>query len=213
LAVPTVNNTPIAKQRIRRIRVLFNTAEDSFKKITDQDYVDYSQMSLAWFHERITAKFKGTKETLFQDQIGTKTTNILPGTLCFYGYDPKTKETLPYYDKFPLIIVIDAHKNGFSGLNVHYLPPAVRIKVFRELMRINGHREQVGNDVKKIKATYDFLKGISNGAVTKHAYKNYLFSHVRTKFIRVAWKDAHMAIFLPVESFSKKSKQHVWKQL
>ena len=31
---------------------------------------------------------------------------ILPGKVYFYSYDPKLKQVLPYYDRFPLIIAI-----------------------------------------------------------------------------------------------------------
>ena len=51
-----------------------------------------------------------------------------------YFYDPKHKETLPYYDRFPLIIMVGPAPRGFIGLNLHYLPLATRAKFLDALL-------------------------------------------------------------------------------
>ena len=43
------------------------------------------------------------------------------GSMYMYFYDPKHKATLPYYDRFPLTIVVGEAPGGFYGLNLHYL--------------------------------------------------------------------------------------------
>ena len=48
------------------------------------------------------------------------------GDLFCYHYDPKYKRTLPYYDRFPLIMLIGADKDTFLGCNFHYLNPRFR---------------------------------------------------------------------------------------
>jgi len=48
------------------------------------------------------------------------------GDLFCYHYDPKYKKTLPYYDAFPLIMLIGADKDTFLGCNFHYLNPRFR---------------------------------------------------------------------------------------
>ena len=60
----------------------------------------------------------------------------LVGTMQMFFYDPKHKETLPYYDLFPLIVVIGPAEGGFYGLNLHYLPPILRAKMLDALMRM-----------------------------------------------------------------------------
>ena len=42
-----------------------------------------------------------------------------------YFYDPKTKQQMKYYDRFPLIMCVQMYNNGL-GLNFHYLPPMLR---------------------------------------------------------------------------------------
>ena len=53
-----------------------------------------------------------------------------------FFYDPKHKDTLPYYDRFPLSVIIGPAKGGFYGLNLHYLPPVLRAKMLDALMDI-----------------------------------------------------------------------------
>ena len=57
------------------------------------------------------------------------------GVMNLFGYDPKFKETLPLYDRFPLILPLDAAKGGFYGLNFHYLQPGARVAFLRQLQR------------------------------------------------------------------------------
>ena len=39
----------------------------------------------------------------------------------FFRYDPKFRTTLPMFDKYPLVIVVERYTDGFLGLNMHYL--------------------------------------------------------------------------------------------
>ena len=57
------------------------------------------------------------------------------GSMQMFFYDPKHKETLPYYDRFPpLSIILKPAKGGFLGLNLHYLPPILRAQFLDALM-------------------------------------------------------------------------------
>ena len=51
-----------------------------------------------------------------------------------FVYDPKLKEKLPYYDTFPLVLPIEEYKNGFLGINLHYLSMSMRIRLLDRLM-------------------------------------------------------------------------------
>ena len=48
------------------------------------------------------------------------------GDLFAYYYRPKHMMTLPYYDQFPLVMLIGYEKDTFLGLNFHYLNPKIR---------------------------------------------------------------------------------------
>ena len=44
----------------------------------------------------------------------------------FYDPKPEQKKNLPYFDMFPLVFPLRRMGDGFTGINVHYLPPAFR---------------------------------------------------------------------------------------
>jgi len=75
------------------------------------------QKSLSWFSREIR---KAAKDPNYQT-FSIKTDPFIGG-LMFFIYDPKTKDKLPYWDRFPLVIPINLYPDGFLGLNLHYLP-------------------------------------------------------------------------------------------
>ena len=77
-----------------------------------------------WY--RKTAQDDGSvKENDFFGKKGDKdrmTAMPLVGSMYMYEYSAKHKDTLPYYDRLPLIFPYKKVKGGFYGLNMHYLP-------------------------------------------------------------------------------------------
>ena len=51
------------------------------------------------------------------------------GRLNMFFYNPKTKDVLPYYDTFPLVLPLQYAPSGFLGCNFHYLSPGIRFKL------------------------------------------------------------------------------------
>ena len=43
--------------------------------------------------------------------------NTIIGKLYFFAYDPKWKDKLSKYDKFPMVFPIELYGDGFLGLN------------------------------------------------------------------------------------------------
>jgi len=54
--------------------------------------------------------------------LGEFVTRLEPGNMYMYVYDPKYKDTMPYWDQFPLCLPFDEISGGFVGINLHYLP-------------------------------------------------------------------------------------------
>jgi len=74
------------------------------------------------------------------------------GKLYLYAYDAKNKDTLPVWDKFPLILCLGSKvaKNGnllFYGLNLHYVPPRVR-QEFLEIMLVYSSTKRLTDKTK-----------------------------------------------------------------
>ena len=126
------------------------------------------------------------------------------GRLNMFFYDPKLKKTLPYYDSFPLVLPLEPIKGGFMGMNFHYLPPLLR---FRLLERMQRFADGGLNEKTKINANYDDVKAIN---LVKPTIKKYLYSHVRSSFLRIDFDEAALAVYLPVQQFKKAGTSRVY---
>jgi hypothetical protein len=130
------------------------------------------------------------------------------GSMFLYIYDPKGKETLPFYDKCPLTILTDWFEGGFAGLNLHYLPYKERYQLLTELMEYRNRKNLTKQTIMKL--SYDLLKNASGLGAFKPCYHRYLNEHVRTQPSKIYSKDWVTAMFLPVHNFEKKSATFVW---
>ena len=119
------------------------------------------------------------------------------GVMNLFGYDPKLKATLPYYDRFPLIFPIDFAKGGFYGINFHYLQPGARVNFLRQLSRFASDKNFDS------KTRYNI--GNLSGRYYKKTIKHYLYSQVRSSFLNITAEEMAIAIFLPVARFKKGS--------
>ena len=119
---------------------------------------------------------------------------VYRGSLFAYWYGPKWEKKLPYYDLFPMIMMVEEAKDGFIGLNFHYLPPMLRARLL--------------DRVKNKRMSWSAIKNID---VVKPAVKRYLTSHVRSKGIIIPEAEEELSIFLPLERFRKASLATVWK--
>lgn len=130
------------------------------------------------------------------------------GRMFMYFYDPKLKEILPYYDKFPLIILVDIQSDGFHGLNLHYLPPMLRARLMDALYTLRNNDKY--DDSTKLNISYQILSRASKFEYFKPCFKKYLFSHVQSGFLNVHTEDWDKALMLPTERFAKARKSRVF---
>jgi hypothetical protein len=131
------------------------------------------------------------------------------GRMFMYMYDPKHKNKLPYYDTLPLIILVEFTKDGFYGLNLHYVPPFVREKIINELQSVMN--KSTLTEAKKTKLNYMFLKNSVRFDIIKPCFKRYLFSHIRSNFMFIDPTEWGKSIMLPTERFKKATKTQVFR--
>tara|TARA_R100000808_G_scaffold25095_1_gene61841 strand:- start:6003 stop:6458 length:456 start_codon:yes stop_codon:yes gene_type:complete len=137
------------------------------------------------------------------------TTRLELGKMYLFQYDPKHKRTLPYYDTYPLTIPIERYNDGFLGLNLHYLPPKLRLTLLEQLLKLVNTKNM--SERTKIVATYNLLSSSAKYKFMKPTIKRYLNNHIRSPYIQIKPEDWKIAIFLPYEGFKKASKNNVWK--
>ena len=151
--------------------------------------VDWYRKNLADLNNRVTAAALMRSGKL----------NGIPsrGRLNFFFYDPKYKQVLPLYDRFPLVLPLETIPGGFMGLNFHYIRPVQRISLLNNLQRYASGGMKPST---RIDATYD---GIKNVRIARNTIKKYLYGHVRSSFLRVDFDEAALAVMLPVQQFRK----------
>jgi len=165
--------------------------------------------SRSWMRDQIKSlNSTGARQSIIRDNRNKRNKSML-GRMYFYYYDPKTKDTLPYYDRFPLVIPIQRYQDGFLGLNLHYLPIQLRL-VF--LDRLYDFLTNDNFDEKtRFRMTYSLLSNVGKYKQFKPCLKRYLASHLRSQFIEVPADQWELAIFLPVEQFVGASKNKIHK--
>jgi hypothetical protein len=170
-----------------------------------------SRESVKWFMTKM-ANLKNTSRipnTIKREEF-RNTKRFIKGGLFFFYYDPKTKEDLPYYDKFPLVLMLERYDDGFLGLNLHYLPIKYRVAFMNKLLDY-GRFDEDGDPV-RIRITYDILTATKRFKEFRPCIKRYLTSHVKSRILAVQPEEWETAVFLPVHQFKKAKADKVWRE-
>jgi hypothetical protein len=153
--------------------------------------------SRAWLRAKVK-ELKPTSDKLMTDRQRLKNKSMI-GRMYFYFYDPKTKDTMPYYDRFPLVIPIERYNDGFLGLNLHYIHPKNRMVLLDKLS------DTISNDTydenTKLKINYRYLAAASRVFEATPCIKRYLFTQIESRFLEITADEWDIAALLPVESF------------
>ncbi len=121
------------------------------------------------------------------------------GKMYFYYYDPKTKDSMPYYDRFPLVIPIEQYSDGFLGLNLHYIHPRQRIILLDKLSKTATNKNF--DDKTKLRLSYEYLKAASSTFEAMPCIKMYLFTQINSRFLEIAADEWDIAALIPTSSF------------
>ena len=161
-----------------------------------------------WLTDEVGSLKKMDRNKLLAE--GDTVADALIGKMFMYFYNAKTKKELPYWDKFPLIFVIELYNDGWLGLNLHYLPLAIRVKLFDKLLQYANDKSL--DKITKLRLSYALLKSVSRFPEVRPCIKRYLSGYVKSELLPVAAVDWEIALFLPVEQFQKEAKETVWKR-
>ena len=129
------------------------------------------------------------------------------GRLNMFFYNPKTKDVLPYYDTFPLVLPLQYAPSGFLGCNFHYLSPGIRFKLLETLQRFAN--DNTFDSKTQLSVSYNVVKSIP---FVKPTIKHYLWNYVRSKFLRIDMDEAPISVYLPVQQFKKASASSAYAQ-
>ena len=166
-----------------------------------------SKESMKWFREKASKLRNVNRAQLMKEEPIEFRQRSALGNMYMYYYDPKHKATLPYYDSFPLTIIVGKAEGGFTGLNLHYLPMTLRAKFLDSLMEVTNNKKY--DETTKFRLKYDLLNGVQKYKYFKPCFKRYLKSHVRSRFAYVPPPEWEIATFLPTVDFQKMSMRSV----
>lgn len=156
-----------------------------------------SNQARAWLQSKV-AELRPTRAALMRDRNKLRESSVI-GKMYFYFYDPKTKDTMPYYDRFPLVIPIESYNDGFLGLNLHYIAPKYRMTLLDKLSVTASNKTY--DERTKLRLNYRYLANASRVFEATPCIKRYLYGHIQSRFLEITADEWDIAALLPMESF------------
>ena len=182
---------------------LLNRIKESLAK---EGLTPRTNQARAWLRMKIK-DLKPTRAALLKDRDRLKERSVI-GKMYFYFYDPKTKEKMKYYDRFPLVIPIERYNDGFLGLNLHYIHPKYRMTMLDKLSATANNSAY--DEKTKLRISYQYLTAASKVFEATPCIKRYLFSQIESRFLEITADEWDIAALLPMESFVGASTSKVY---
>lgn len=156
-----------------------------------------------WYRERAAGVRKSTVQSqrlvneLRRDDRARA--RVRYGSMYMFMYDAKHKDTLPYYDAFPLVFPINKAEGGFLGLNMHYLPPTLRARLMDALY--DTATNDKFDETTRLRINYQLLNSIAKFRWFAPTVKHYLGRQMRSQLMYVNPSEWDIALFLPTQQF------------
>lgn len=182
-----------------------------FEKLLDKsksEKIVAGKKSREWFRTE-AKKVNSVNTTSFMNSIANKSVTVPKiGQMFIFSYDAKTKDVLPYFDRLPCIFIVEMYKDGFLGINLHYLPHVLRAKLMDALYNLTNRKALT--ETTKLRISYNILRQFALSPLINFCTKRYLYSHIKSKIHRIEPLEWEMALFLPLERFTV-NKNRVFK--
>lgn len=162
----------------------------------------------AWLRDKAQEVRRVDSLGIIRQNTSNLQTRVMPGHMYMFYYDPKMKDQLPFYDRFPLIFPFRKVPDGFYGINMHYLPYMMRAVLMDRLYSLVTNKNM--DETTRLRLSYRILSSSSQYRFIKPCVKHYLNSHVKSRFLYIHPTEWDVALFLPTERFVKASKQTVF---
>ena len=173
-----------------------------FRKLREE--ADGRDLSIRWYRSKLKQLAPKITATQLIDQGENDKVRSRPtyGMMNLFWYKPLNAAKLRYYDLFPLVIPFKKHRNGFTGLNFHYLSVPMRINLLERLEAYEDSGTLYSldeNDRGNLLAfEWGEIKGMRGIKPTVHRY---LAKYVFSNFLKIELEDMVPGALLPVERF------------
>ncbi len=171
-----------------------------------------SEESRQWFRDK-AGQLRDIRPDRLMRSKGARdnTTSRLfhPGDMYLFKYEARDKDTLPYYDKFPLIMLIEDYPGGFMGVNFHYLPARLRAVLMTQMYEYLS--DERFDEKTRLKFTYQQLKTLSGQSLWKPCIKRYLNNQCKSRFVKIHPAEWDIVLQLPLDRFVGARRSTVYK--
>lgn len=200
--VSKLKKKPVGKlTKAERQLIMVNSFRKSIRDKIANEGAASNTKSARWFAETIKKSVRGHV-----------TAKPQPGKIYAYIYDAKHKDTLPYWDKYPLIIYLGLGKHNLMyGLNLHYIPPKARQEFLEELLKQYANTPTITNKT-HLKIDWSKVKGFKGA---DQMIKAYIPGNIKGTITEIKPSDWANVVLLPLQQFFSKGKrfssQKVWR--
>ena len=104
------------------------------------------------------------------------TDDVMVGDFFIFEYDPKYRQFLKHWDKYPLVLVMNIYDNGFLGANLHYTTQKQRMIIAKKFLN-------------------------RNVSIPSKLLHRYIFNRADNMFFKVPEKELVEFAALPIEEF------------
>ncbi len=186
--------------KAERQLIMINSFRKSIRDKIANEGAAVNNKSARWFTETLKKGIRGHQVSKPQ-----------PGKIYAYIYDAKHKDTLPYWDKYPLVIYLGLGKHNLMyGLNLHYIPPKARQQFLEELLKQYASTPTITNST-KLKIDWTKVKGFQGA---DQMIKAYIPGNIKGPLVEIKPADWANVVMMPLQSFQSKGKrfsaQKVW---
>lgn len=158
------------------------------------------QNSYQWFQSNVRQIANGMSTQAFLgDNQPIQASRFLPGQMVQFFYSAKGAKTLPYWDTFPLIFPFAKTATHFTGINLHYLHPRLRLILLDKLMHYATDDNMTAHT--RIRMSWRLLSQVSKFKEVTPCVKQYIINRVKSKYLIINPKDWPIAAVLPTERF------------
>ena len=176
--------------------ILHNTAPYDLKRL--------QKKSVGWYAEEIKRIKKNRyNKSNFIRMSHERTKRLEIGKMYMFEYIAKHRDTLPVWDRYPLVLPFTTTENGFIGINLHYLPHKIRAWLLSRLLKHSNERTN------KVQISWQLLTRLSRANVAEYATHRYLLTHITSPFRLVKIEDYPNAIMLPLAGWYGNDKKLV----
>ena len=184
-----------------------STYESILHNSTPYDLNQMQTQSATWFREELN-RIKKNRYNKYQFILRGKqdtTKRLEIGKMYMFEYFPKHADTLPVWDRYPLVLPFNTMPNGFIAINFHYLPYRIRAWLLSKLVKVANEKTN------KVRVNWQILKGLSRANVGAYATHRYLINHITSPFRMVRIEDYPKAIMLPLAGWYGEAQSMVTK--